>query len=507
VSSRLWFQRRAQLTVAVSLALAFTLAVPLTGAANVALTQISSDSFTNGTSQHATEVEPDTFATGATIVSAFQVGRFFDGGASDIGFATSSDNGATWTPGSIPGLTTFASPAGSYDRVSDPSVAYDAKHNVWLISSLAIRNVAGGTNGAAVLVSRSTDGGLTWTNPVTVAEASGRADLDKNWTVCDTTATSPFYGNCYTEFDDFGDNDRIKMSTSTDGGLTWGAAKTTANRDTGLGGQPVVQPNGTVVVPFANAFETAILAFVSTDGGATWSKTVRVDRVTDHAVAGNLRSGPLPSAEIDGAGMVYVVWEDCRFRRACTANDIVLSTSTDGLTWSRVTRIPIDSTTSGVDHFIPGLAVDRSTSGTSARLGLTYYSYPDTKCTVATCQLRVRFVGSTDGGATWSAPVELAGPMTLSWLPDTSQGRMVGDYISTSFGSDGKAHGVFALAKPPTAGGNDCATATPHCDQAMDTPTGGLSATGTVAVTAADRKPLPNAASDHPAPQAAQRRR
>ena len=35
------------------------------------------------TSQHGTEVEPDTFAFGLTIVAAFQVGRFFDGGASD----------------------------------------------------------------------------------------------------------------------------------------------------------------------------------------------------------------------------------------------------------------------------------------------------------------------------------------------------------------------------------------------------------------------------------------
>src|SRR5438046_220157 len=51
--------------------------------AGVGLVKISSDPFTNTTSQHATEVEPDTFAFGTTIVSAFQAGRFFDGGASD----------------------------------------------------------------------------------------------------------------------------------------------------------------------------------------------------------------------------------------------------------------------------------------------------------------------------------------------------------------------------------------------------------------------------------------
>lgn len=62
--------------------------------ASVPVTQISSDLFTNATSQHQTEVEPDTFACGSMIVSTFKEGRFFDGGASDIGFATSINGGA-----------------------------------------------------------------------------------------------------------------------------------------------------------------------------------------------------------------------------------------------------------------------------------------------------------------------------------------------------------------------------------------------------------------------------
>jgi hypothetical protein len=120
--------------------------------------------------------------------------------------------------------------------------------------------------------------------------------------------------------------------------------------------------------------------------------------------------------------------------------------------------------------------VDKITSGNTARLGLTYYYYPVANCTFATCQLNVGFISSTDGGANWSAPTAIAGPMTMSWLPDTSQGRMVGDYISTSFGSDGLAHGVFAVANAPTLGGPDCATATPNCDQATYTPSTGLAA-------------------------------
>jgi hypothetical protein len=341
-----------------------------------------------------------------------------------------------------------------------------------------------------------------------VKQASGSEDLDKNWTVCDTSAASPFYGRCYTEFDDFGDNDRVKMSTSTDGGLTWGAPLNTADSATGLGGQPVVQPSGTVIVPFANASETAIRAFRSTDGGATWSSAVTIASVADHRVAGDLRTGPLPSAEIDAAGKVYVVWQDCRFRRGCKSNDVVMSTSTDGVAWTPVTRIPIDSADSTVDHFIPGIAVDRSTAGGSAHVGLTYYFYPKAQCGPNNCQLAVGYVSSIDGGASWSQAIQLAGPMSLKWLPDTSQGRMVGDYISTSFNGGGRAYGAFAVASAPTAGGSDCAKASPSCNQPTFTPTGGLVAQGpSVAVTAADRQPLPDAASDHQAPQAASRRR
>jgi hypothetical protein len=160
-------------------------------------------------------------------------------------------------------------------------------------------------------------------------------------------------------------------------------------------------------------------------------------------------------------------------------------TSTDGSNWSPVQRIPIDAVTSTVDHFLPGVGVDRATSGAGIHVGVTYYFYPVTNCSVATCQLHVGYISSPNGGTSWSDPTQLAGPMTMSWLPDTSQGRMVGDYISTSFGSEGLAHPAFAVANTPTAGGTDCATATPNCDQALYSPTTGLAASGG-AVTAND---------------------
>jgi hypothetical protein len=195
-----------------------------------------------------------------------------------------------------------------------------------------------------------------------------------------------------------------------------------------------------------------------------------ITNITAFNDPGNIRSGPLPSAEISGDGKIYVVWEDCRFRAGCTTNDLVYVTSTNGTTWSAVQRIPIDAVTSTVDHFIPGVAVDKNTSGSTIRVSVTYYYYyPNVACTFATCQLRVGFIKSSNGGSSWNPAIDVAGPMTMSWLPNTSQGRMVGDYISTSYNSSGLAFGFFARAFAPTAGGSDCQTATPNCNQGLYT--------------------------------------
>jgi hypothetical protein len=429
--------------------------------------RISSDPYSGPGAQHATEVEPDSFATNSTVVSAFQVGRRSSGGASNNGFATGRASGKTFASGFLPGITTAA--GGPYDWASDPSVAYDAAHRVWMVSSLA-GMATGQVLGAAVVVSRSADG-IHWSDPVTVAQGGAAGGLDKNWTVCDNNRRSPFFGHCYTEFDDFLKGLRLEMSTSTDGGRTWSPSAETQGGGTGSGGVPIVQPNGTVVVPFRGGFGNpfTIGAFRSTDGGHTWSAPVTVSQISFRTPPA-LRSGRgLPSVELDRAGNVYVVWADCRFRAGCSSNDLVLSKSSDGLNWTAPTRIPIDPVNSGADHFIPGLAVDPHTAGSHARLALTYYSYPDADCTPTTCELNVGFISSADGAASWSKPRQLAGPMQLDWLPDTAGiatgGRMVGDYVSTSF-MHGRAFPFFAEANPPKSDGS--------FDEAIATVPGGL---------------------------------
>src|SRR5438552_4708263 len=460
---------RRRITLALALAATAALSLALSASANVAVTIIATDPFTNSTSQHATIVEPDTYSFGSTIVAAAQWGRFTDGGSSDIGVSVSTNNGSSWTAQQLPGITVNSTPPGPYARVSDPSVAFDARHNVWMVSGLALD---ASLNGAAVTLSRSTNGGATWHNPNNGAVATGTQNFDKNWTVCDNTPTSPFYGSCYTTWDDFGHGNRLKIAYSRDGGLNWTLSRTP---NVGvIGAQPVTLPNGNVVVPLDNASETALGYTISTNGGVRFGQAFTITSITAFNDPGNIRSGPLPSAEISGDGKIYVVWEDCRFRANCYTNDLVYTTSTNGSTWTAVQRIPIDPTTSTVDHFIPGVAVDKNTSGANIHVAVGYYYYPNVSCTFATCQLDVGYISSTNGGSSWSAATQLRGPMTMSWLPDTTQGRMVGDYMSTSFDASGLAHPVFAEAYAPPTG--DCVTSTPLCNQPLEVTTSGLAA-------------------------------
>ena len=384
--------------------------------------------------QHATIAEPDSFSWGSTVVATFQVGRFQDGGAVSIGWATSRDAGRTWRSGVLPALTVASRPAGRWQRASDPVVAYDAIHGTWLIASLALT----GGEAAAIVVSSSRDG-LTWRAPSTVTEAPYRPNLvlDKEWIVCDNGVASPFRGSCYVTYSDFRTLE-LSFQASRDGGLTWEAPvgpPENAGRASMLGAaapapQPVVQPDGDLIVPYHD--EVRIAAVRSADGGRSFSAPVAIAPTRFRGTLG-LRAPPLPSAEIDRDGTVYLVWADCG--ASCARNGLVLSRSADGISWSAPTRLPLGG---GADFVIPGLAADPASAG---RLALAYYALRGTGL------LDVGFVSSADGGRRWSAPRRLnAQSMRLSWIARAG-GAMVGDYISTSFASR-TAVPVFALASP-----------------------------------------------------------
>jgi len=394
--------------------------------------QISSDPYRSGPGQYGSQVEPDTASWGSTVVAVFQSNRVFDGGSADTGFAVSHNSGRTWKHGFLSGLTPWAKPAGTWPRVSDPTVAYDSVHGVWIVVSLAF----GGPE-SAFLVSRSADG-LHWQAPVTTNLRSGFV-LDKQWVACDNGASSPFRGHCYLSYDDLGSNE-IATQVSEDGGLTWSsprAAPGFPGRAAILGSyapgvQPVVRPDGMVVIPYFN--ETGMAEIRSLDGGKTWLPTTPVAPVNYHGRPG-LRVTPMPSAEVDGSGTIYLAWPDCSHRTGCASNDLAIARSADGLNWDPPLIVP----THASDVELPGVAADFSASG---RIAVAYY-------VVNGSRLDVNFMASRDRGDTWTKPQRLSSRSLLSsWIASTSQGLMVGDYISTSF-AGGRAVPVFALALKP----------------------------------------------------------
>lgn len=427
--------RRTMLTLGLGLAMGVFGSLP--SSAQSIYKQLSQDSFTNSSSQHATEVEPGAASWGPAVVTAFQVGRIYGGGGADIGFATSLNGGISWTNGYLPGLTQYVG-NGPNSAASDAAVAYNAKYGKWLICTLPI-----GNNYDTVAVSRSSNG-VNWDNPIYVIQ---NQDADKNWITCDNYANSPHYGNCYVEWDNPDYGDLLYMSTSTDGGATWSSPQTTGGSDYGIGGNPEVLSNGTVVVPFAD-FSGGMSAFVSTNGGQSWSAARSIASAPSHGEDGDLRSAGLPSAAVDNGTHVYLTWPDCSFESGCTANDLVISSTTDGVNWTAKSRIPLDPIGSGVDHFIPGLAVD---SVTPTHMGVTYYYYPVSNCGNS-CTLDAGFSLSTDGGQTWTPTRRLHQPMQLSWLPNTFSGRMAADYVATVIPAGGRMFPIWSQAFAPSGG-------------------------------------------------------
>jgi hypothetical protein len=390
--------------------------------------QASRDTFRNSVSEHETEVEPDSFAFRNTVVAVFQVGRVYDGGAHTIGFAVSRDRGRTWKHGFLNGLTPLA---------SDPSVAYDRRHGVWLVSSLVF-----GNGSSSLAISRSADG-LHWSRPVKAIVSGPNLGQDKEWIACDGWPQSPFYGHCYLSYSDLGSNE-VVTQTSADGGLTWSApaaAPGFPGRQSIAGAfapgvQPVVLPSGRVLVPFYDQRSFSLVR--SDDGGATWTEQIGIAPANYRTHLG-IRAAPLPTSAISSDGRAYLAWADCSFRRSCAANDIVYSTSTDGVVWTPPKRIPVG----GGDAELPGLDADPSRPG---RLALTCY-------VLRPASLDVRFVSSKSAGRAWTKPQLLnSRPVPVDGIAQTSQGAMVGDYISTSF-AGGRAVPVFVLAAPPRPSG------------------------------------------------------
>jgi hypothetical protein len=309
-------------------------------------------------------------------------------------------------------------------------------------------NAANAVN--AVLVSKSADGGMTWSEPATLIRDTSDFNFnDKESITADSTNSNFVYAvwdrsrhpggnpnlNAFHSFAFRGDP---YFSRTTNGGATWEPPRNMFRRNANLwtiGHQIVVQPNGTLidifnlsqgsgVQPSGQTWEAVMR---STDKGATWSDPIKIApwvavNIDDPETGDPLRVGDfLPDLAVDPTnGALYAAWSDGSQTGGATA-DVVLSKSTDGgLTWSE--PVKVSGNPAGVDAFTH--SVDVSANGTIA---VTYYDLRNNTSDPNTLPTDYWIRYSTNGGTTWSAEQHVAGPFDMRTAPDAG-GFFTGDY-------------------------------------------------------------------------------
>lgn len=141
------------------------------------------------------EVEPYVHVNPAdtdNVVAVWQQDRWSDGGSRGLLSAVSDDGGKTWETVTPPEFSLCS--GGDFERATDPWVSFGPSGNAYFMSlSIDVDPaIFGGHN--AMLVSKSTDGGHTWHQPVTLIEEDNPLALnDKNSLTADPTNANLVY--------------------------------------------------------------------------------------------------------------------------------------------------------------------------------------------------------------------------------------------------------------------------------------------------------------------------
>lgn len=367
------------------------------------------------------------------------------------GFAYSLDDGTTWTDGGAP-----FNASGVMTR-GDPSLDVGgAGNDTFYYANLAASATTGA--GAGMIVHRGTFKAQTfsWDTATIIPPPFAGAFLDKELLATDKNGSRPHvYISVTNFFAGVGTRGQIEAYSSTDGGTTYARSIVHPAEFPVLdqGSAPAVGPNGEVYVAWERGWQAPaggqgifpqIRLKTSLDNGATWSPPggVLVADICAGALfppfaynRGVINDFPRIAVAQSGPqkGRVYVTWGDCRIANGGT------QAATGGV-GNRNTDIYVaHSDDQGATWSAPVLVAGGATKQfwpvvtvqPGGNVDVTYYDavqVPASPPTPSTSLVDTYWAQSLDGGVTWETPEKVT-TATSNWRTTaTNIAPNFGDY-------------------------------------------------------------------------------
>ncbi len=390
------------------------------------------------------------------LVAAWQQDRASDGGVRALVSAVSFDGGQTWARSLQPFSRcggALAGSAGDHERATDPWVDIALDGTVYLMGLAFSGANFTASSRSAMLVSRSTDGGRTFSAPLLLHGDGAQGFNDKNTITADPTDARFIYA-VWDRLDPAGNGPAL-LARSSDGGQTWEAARQIVTpRSAGIsqtiGNRIVVLTSGAERGVLVNVFtqidtvngssSTTVRATRSLDKGLTWSVPVvvgehRAAGTRDAATGQAIRDGGIiPAVAAAADGRIWVAWQDARFTSG--AHDaIALVVSSDG---ARTFSTPVAANRDlSVPAFTPNLAT-RPDGG----VALLHYDLRSNTAAAQTLLADAWLVQTSD--AVLFSETALVRSFDMAQAPDAG-GLFLGDYQGLGWAA-GRFIALAALA-------------------------------------------------------------